>query len=62
VASSSQMSPLVEKEAPISKHVKDWREQKYGHWYRREMKPRMTVLPGVSSNLPDRPRDQSLEC
>jgi hypothetical protein len=35
---------------PISKHVKVWKEQKYGHGSRRGPIPRMTVLVRASSN------------
>jgi hypothetical protein len=33
VTSSSQTPPLIEEEAPVLKHVKVWKEQKYGHGF-----------------------------
>jgi hypothetical protein len=61
-------SPPVEREgpvfAPLPPHVEEkaafqitqrsWKEQSYGHGFRRDTKTRLTVLARTSSNLPNR--------
>jgi hypothetical protein len=46
----------VEEEASFQNTQKSVKGQKHGHGYRRDPKPRFTVLARASSNLTDRPK------
>jgi hypothetical protein len=53
VASTQKEKPLLSsKRRPrLQTYKRSWNEQKYGHWSRRDPKPRTTVLTRTASNL-----------
>jgi hypothetical protein len=48
-----QFSTQAVSDSRSEKHIKVWKEQKYGHRSRRGPKPRTTVLAKASGNLLD---------